>query len=141
MKPGQGLATLIFFTIVFAVAAKAQTPFWLKAWVVTKIDSPPADRTMFTRAIGMKIVMDTDKLTNPLGDDCMSELSYSDIQLRPIAEMDAHFGKFWKWPKFEKESITYGWIRCKNSNVGAFAFIASDQAYLFQEDGAVVLLK
>jgi hypothetical protein len=140
-KMGRYLGGLVLLGAMFALAARAETPFWLKAWTVAEVDSAPADRATFARAIGMQIVMEADRLVDPLAEDCTQDLSYSDIQPRPVAEMGTHFGTFWKWPTFSKSTATYGWIRCAGSNVGAFAFVDSGRAYLFYEGGAVLRLK
>jgi hypothetical protein len=132
---------LAFLPMLQTIAGETGTPFWLKTWSVAEIDSSAADRASFSSTIGKHIAMEPNRLVNPLAEDCMEGLSYDDVRPRPIAELDEHFGAFWKWPPLSKPMTTYGWIRCKGSNVGAFAFVNAKLGYLFYEGGTIIVLR
>lgn len=122
--------------------AQPAAPFWQKTWTVTAIEGATTqDRALLSSAIGLQVVMKADALTDPFAEDCTHALSYDDIKSRPVADLGQHFGGSWKWPAFPQPQATYGWIRCDGSNVGAFAFVDAQKAYLFYEAGAVLVLK
>ncbi|MEE3627760.1 hypothetical protein UCD39_27935 [Nitrospirillum sp. BR 11752] len=142
MKPIHALAVALPMVLGSSPDAQSGPPFWQKTWTVTAIEGATSiDRASLSSTIGLQIVMKADALTDPLAEDCTRALSYDDIKSRPIADLNQHFGANWTWPSFSGTQVTYGWVRCDGSNVGAFAFVDPQKAYLFYEAGAILVLK
>ncbi|TWB09718.1 hypothetical protein FBZ89_13819 [Nitrospirillum amazonense] len=142
MRSIHALSVILPLALGHPACAQTAAPFWQKTWTVTAIEGGTVqDRALLSSAIGLQVAMKADTLTDPFAEDCTRGLSYDDIKSRPVSELGQHFGDSWKWPAFSNAQATYGWVRCDGSNVGAFAFVDAQKAYLFYEAGAILVLK
>jgi hypothetical protein len=126
------LMLLLINTSVFA-----QSSFWLKEWT---IDSANVPDEVYKNLVDRTINLQVDQIVDPIHEGCKNP-DYSDIKLRPVADLDKHFGAFWRWPSFPKSTEIFGWIRCDGSNEGAYIFVDTRRAYTLGEDSAVIRLK
>ena len=124
-----------------ASAGRVAAPFWQREWTITRIDGKPVDRQTLAPLRGAKVTLRADGMDIPALHSCQTGGDLSDIRLRPVAEMGRHFGHFWAWSRLPQPRAIYGWARCDGSNIGAFAVAGPQRAYLFYEDGAIIVLR
>lgn len=136
MRTTKALALVV--AMLFPNCAQA-APFWMRSWTVTAVRDNRSD--VFDRRVARTVVTITpETFADPLSATCPHAPDYSDLQLRPVSGLGAHFGRFWKFPK-TPQIVTYGWVRCDGSNLAPLILVDGNLAYHLYEEGTVLEMR